>query len=452
MQANKNNHTSELHIIYSVTNEYLQALQQTDVPDKINNLKQKVFSDVIDNEGNQYVDLVQEGGGVLGIALVGYTYVLEQAGIRFFNLAGTSAGAINTIFLAGLGKLNEAKSEKILRILADKDLFDLVDGDPSMRWLIQKFVSKAPLKVVYFLFNLIDIIRILKKKLGFNPGKHIKDWISNELDAEGIQTIRDIELLRKKLPKGMRLRNGEPLPTAKAKLAIIASEISTHTKVEFPRMAPLYWIDPDVVKPGEIIRASMSIPFFFEPYEVKGLPHDELDPLPPVSKSYKELWQEYAGYSGPIPTNAKFVDGGMLSNFPINIFHRTDNLAPTRPTFGVRLSTYRESYSKIDSLFSFSGAMISTMRQIYDYDFILRNPDYKQLICRIDADKDFNWLDFDMKKEDRIRLFVLGAQKAVEFLENFNWQQYKDGRTYKTSKSVIMLPSNGKKSAYSITG
>ena len=56
-------------------------------------LKSKAFSDIIDDEGNQYVDLVQEGGGVLGIALVGYTYILETAGIRFFHLAGTSAGA-----------------------------------------------------------------------------------------------------------------------------------------------------------------------------------------------------------------------------------------------------------------------------------------------------------------------------------------------------------------------
>ncbi len=50
------------------------------------------FSDIEDAGGHQYVDLVQEGGGVLGIALVGYTYVLENAGIRFFSLAGTSAG------------------------------------------------------------------------------------------------------------------------------------------------------------------------------------------------------------------------------------------------------------------------------------------------------------------------------------------------------------------------
>ena len=63
----------------------------------------KPYSDIVDAEGHQYVDLVQEGGGMLGIALVGYSYVLEQAGIRFFSLAGTSAGAINTLMLAAIG-------------------------------------------------------------------------------------------------------------------------------------------------------------------------------------------------------------------------------------------------------------------------------------------------------------------------------------------------------------
>ena len=72
----------------------------------------KQFSDIKDKAGNQYIDLVQEGGGVLGIALVGYTYVLENAGIRFFSLAGTSAGAINTMMIAALGKIDEANQAK----------------------------------------------------------------------------------------------------------------------------------------------------------------------------------------------------------------------------------------------------------------------------------------------------------------------------------------------------
>jgi NTE family protein len=78
------------------------------------------FSDIEDVQGNQYVDLVQEGGGVLGIALVGYTYVLETAGIRFFSLAGTPAGAINTIMIAGLGRCSKPNQKRYLKYSAEK--------------------------------------------------------------------------------------------------------------------------------------------------------------------------------------------------------------------------------------------------------------------------------------------------------------------------------------------
>jgi NTE family protein len=56
-------------------------------------------SDVKDKYGKQYVDLVQEGGGVHGVALAGYTYVLEKMGIGFMKMAGTSAGSSNTLLL-----------------------------------------------------------------------------------------------------------------------------------------------------------------------------------------------------------------------------------------------------------------------------------------------------------------------------------------------------------------
>src|SRR6185437_10323046 len=68
-------------------------------------------SDGYDDEGNQYVNLVQKGGGVLGIALVGYTYILEKMGIRFVRLAGTSAGAINTALMTVIGDKQEMKSK-----------------------------------------------------------------------------------------------------------------------------------------------------------------------------------------------------------------------------------------------------------------------------------------------------------------------------------------------------
>lgn len=384
----------------------------------------KRYSDVEDENGNQYVDLVQEGGGVLGIALVGYTYILEKAGIRFFSLAGTSAGAINTMIMAGMGKIQDSKSEKILEILSKKYLFEIVDGEKPVRKIIDKVIKKEKGIGWFLIFNGIKIYKILRKKLGLNPGSDFEIWISKELKKVGVHTLNDLITLREILPAGLKdVNTGETISDVKAKLAIITSEITTHTKVEFPKMAALYWKNPLQVDPAKLVRASMSIPFFFEPFEVTDLPNEgnEDDPM----------WYKYARYSGPVPPKVKFVDGGMLSNFPINVFHRTDGGIPRMPTFGVRLSTYREGFSNTDSLLKMSGAMISTMRQIYDYDFLLKNPDYSKLICRIDADEKFNWLDFNMKTEDQVKLFNLGAQKALDFLIEFNWETYKEVRSKK---------------------
>ena len=46
------------------------------------------------------MDLVLEGGGVKGIALVGAISVLEERGFTFPRVAGTSAGAIVGAFVA----------------------------------------------------------------------------------------------------------------------------------------------------------------------------------------------------------------------------------------------------------------------------------------------------------------------------------------------------------------
>ncbi len=379
------------------------------------------FSDIVDGRGNQYVDLVQEGGGVLGIALVGYTYILEMAGIRFFSLAGTSAGAINTMMMAGLGKIEETKSEKILDILSKKDLFDFVDGDKAVKKLINKAIKKESGLGWALAWRALKIYKILKRKLGLNPGNDFERWITNELGKSGISSIKDLMERRAILPDGLKNRvDNSFISNIEAKLALITSDITTHTKTDFPRMAELYWSDVDKVSPADMVRASMSIPFFFEPFEIGNIPNAKAENDP--------KWDEYARYYGPVPSKVKFVDGGMLSNFPINVFHRKDGGVPRMPTFGARLSAYRRKLSNTDSLFGMSGAMVNTMRQIHDYDFLLKNPDYSRLICRIDADEQFNWLDFNMTQEDQVKLFNLGALKAIEFLEDFKWEDYKTMR------------------------
>lgn len=380
----------------------------------------KRFSDIEDGQGNQYVDLVQEGGGVLGIALVGYTYILETAGIRFFSLAGTSAGAINTMMIAGLGPMQEAKSGRILDILSRKNLFELVDGDKAVRSIIQKAVRGEKGIGLRVLFNARTLYKTIQDKFGLNPGSNFETWITEELANAGVKTMGDIKKLMSRLPDKMKnVRDGN-LDNLVPKLAIIAADVTTHSKIEFPQMTELFFKNPEKVSPAKMVRTSMSIPLFFEPVTIGSIPNSGTKNDP--------NWMMHCRYAGEVPAKVTFVDGGMLSNFPINVFHRSDGGVPRWPTFGAKLSTYRETYSKLDSLSNFFGSMISSMRQIHDYDFLKRNPDYNKLICHIDADKEFNWLDFEISRPEQIRMFLHGAKEGLEFISNFDWEGYRDLR------------------------
>jgi NTE family protein len=72
--------------------------------------------------------LFKKGVGVLGIALVGYTYILEQMGIRFIRLVGTSASAINTTLLVATGTKQDVRSIPMLEAICKLKFIDLVDS------------------------------------------------------------------------------------------------------------------------------------------------------------------------------------------------------------------------------------------------------------------------------------------------------------------------------------
>jgi len=393
-------------------------------------LKSKIFSDVIDDEGYQYVDLVQEGGGVLGIALVGYTYILETAGIRFFHLAGTSAGAINTLILAGIDHIDKAKSQRVLDELAKQDLFDFVDGDPKLKSIIQKVIDGTPFKKLLgkLFFNIRKVKKALFENLGLNPGLEFERWLEKVLkdSPNHIETIGELQEKRSKpyFPKGLRHRVSGPLNDERALIHIITADVTTQTKVQFPMMTNLYWgEDYKNQSAAKMARASMSVPFFFVPFEIDNVVN--------AGQPANEAWVAQANYYGPIPKKVKFVDGGMISNFPINVFHISPGTVPRKPTFGVRLSSYRNQFSDVDDLGGFIGSMISTMRHDSDDQFLIENPDYEKLICFINADKDFKWLNFKMSDENKKKLFLLGALKGLDFIKTFNWENYKKIRSGK---------------------
>jgi NTE family protein len=401
--------------------DFTQSHQVRDLVSELQEArKDEPFSDVVDDEGHEYVDLVMEGGGVLGVALVGYTYVLEEMGIRFLRIGGTSAGSINAVLAAGLGTPAQHKSGKMIEELANVKFWDFVDGDSDARDFVTALVRTPNL------FQLgwkgMQVIDNLVWALGLNPGDEFLMWFSGLLKREGVGTSRELRDRMTTLPAGLRTRDGEPLTPEETKspLALVAADVSTQTKVVFPEMAPLYWREPNEVDPALYVRASMSIPGFFSPLEIEDVPQ---------GREAKDRWDRLAGYREEPPGVCTFVDGGIMSNFPIDLFHQ-QNRIPRAPTFGAKLGTDRRRSEKIDWPLSLGRAVFRSASHCLDYDFITRNPDYKNLVTYIDTG-DHGWLDFDMNDDAKVDLFVRGAHEAAKFLTNFDWGAYKELRSRK---------------------
>ena len=450
--------------------------------------KPLVVSDVTDANNYQYVDLVQEGGGVLGIALVGYTYVLEQMGIRFFSMAGTSAGSINTMLLACAGNKEDEKSSRIIELIAALDMFSFVDGQPGSKpftRFIKKFISnmlmgKKPFRRIANLFKFVLItllgltvasfivnffapgiakwigvgaaaaliltgilawITITRFKLfakngyGLNEGKVFHNWIKNTVsgfkvcaDENGrpINNLADFSEHFMRIPQGMtvkpdsrRINNQPPMMPL---VTIITCDIVAERKIEFTRMWDLYWKNAEDVHPGDFVRASMSIPVFFETYCLEGV----------RQKSTIDKWKMHLNWqniNNKIPDTVQFIDGGTLSNFPINVFYNPLYPVPRMPTLGIKLQDgVTDSVNTGNKTFAdYLRSLFATLRFNYDRDFITKNRAYNLGVMNIDV-SDFNWLNFFIKDDDKVKLFRAGVKAAVEFLMKFDWEQYKTER------------------------
>src|SRR5437879_9929986 len=102
-------------------------------------------------------------------------------------------------------------------------------------------------------------------------------------------------------------------PEQHYKCVVMTSDVTRGERVRFPWHYAVYGKDPDEQLVADAVRCSMSIPFFFDPVKF-----------------------DYEAKDGP--RASYMVDGGMLSNFPIDVFDRTDGRPPRWPTFGIKLS------------------------------------------------------------------------------------------------------------------
>jgi NTE family protein len=490
-------------------NDFLESTIVKECVEKVLSLKDKQFSDVVDKEGHQYVHLVQKGGGMLGIALLGYTYILETLGIRFLKTAGTSAGAINTALITIMGDKSEAKSVKILEKICKADFFDFVDGNFIFKFFFKLFISNKkridhlkkkyskiltwtvclillapfmgdliflgirrayPQYLDYALLSfefsgLILLILILTVSFslalfhklknagyGINPGDAFWDWLNRIFDEYGILDLDQLEEKAMKAPEDMEVRleiseNWKRADKAiydESKLAggiiLITTELVTQNKIQLPEMKDLFWSKEDQMthKPADLVRASMAIPLFFESFYVPNI-----QTIPDID----EKWKKTFGIE-KAPESARLVDGGVLSNFPISIFYERKVTVPRLPVFGINLDdskteadldknrmntlsqkekTNAENNPKNWNLGDYAGKIFAAAQNNSDNDFLQKNRAFGLGVGTVPLN-DFNYLNFAMSNEEKIRLFEVGARAATKFLIAFDWKDYKDKR------------------------
>jgi len=380
-----------------------------------------LLSDLImerDGKTLQFVDLVMEGGGTLGIALVGYIYALEQANVRFLGVGGSSVGAIVALLLSCLDKRTEEKGAALAEIISEMDMRSFIDGDvfsAALSRLIgtkKRFGKKIGIVLLAILSN-----GAIFKKLGLNPGDKFLEWLTACLENAGVRTLSDAHEIVGYIPDGLTHRiRGDDFVKPSASLKMVAADLTTNSKIVFPEMAPLYWDDPDSLNPAYFARASMSVPGFFQPMEVRGV--SQIDDI-------AEKWKNLCSFKGKVPDKITFSDGGLLSNFPISLFHQPR--VPNAPTFGAKLGSYSRVVKEISSVKSYAGNLFNALQHYSDYEFIYQNPDYRRLISYIPVEG-HNWLNFYMQADEKLALFKNGMTAAYEFLETFDWPTYKEIR------------------------
>lgn len=311
-------------------------------------------------------DLVLEGGGVKGIALVGAIEILEKAGYTFNRVAGTSAGAVvGSLVAAGM---------------PSSDLVALMRAVDYRRFQDESWGDTLPFG---------KTISLLLEQ-GIYEGKYLHNWLADALASCGVRTFGDLSYSDDAL---------DLPPEQRFRLVVMASDLCEGRLCRLPWDYPgLYQRDAGGQTVADAVRASMSIPFFYEPVRLDRPAHHD---------------------------KAVLVDGGVLSNFPIDVFDR-HNGEPRWPTFGLKLSARQPSdlpRFKVDDTVGMVRALIGTMVSAHDQMHV----DDEEVVARtifIDT-AGVNSTNFDLDKATAERLYQSGRAAAQKFLEAWDWEAYK---------------------------
>ena len=319
-------------------------------------------------------DLVLEGGGIKGLGLGGAARRLLREGYVFERVAGTSAGAIaGSLIAAG------ADEQQLTAAMARLDYSKVPD----------RGLPKLPL---------IGEATGLLHRSGAYTGDYIHTFVADELRALGVSTFAD---LRRADPGA----DANLEPFRRYKLVVMATDITRGRLLRLPWDYHLLNLDPDEQLVADAVRASLSIPLFFEPVKLRD------------------------GDTGEVTT---LVDGGVLSNFPIVIFDRTDSVTPRWPTLGIKIIAQLPAGDA--ALFPGIAlpelAPVHLLEQVVATAIVGHDQTYLERPCvmrrtiQVDTSA-IGIVEFSASEKLRAEVVANGERAAADFLKTWDWEAFK---------------------------
>lgn len=380
-------------------------------------------------------DLVFEGGGAKGMVFVGALQELERRGHTIGRLLGTSAGAITATFTAAGFSVDE-----MLDALQEKDehgpIFQQFLGRPRplTRDEVTASATLALLRQVDFPYvpnfleeNFDKLVLFLMTRDQFaNVVSFIErgGWFSADAFVRWAQTKLDQATPAGEPRNLSRLSFAEFHRATGRELSLIAADTSDRRMLVLnhrtaPQL-PVVW--------G--MRMSMSLPLVWQ----------------------EVIWQaEWGPYLGRPLTGHRVVDGGLLSNFPIELFlssdpHVTALMGPktsqgvlgllideSLPVAGIRSTTEPDGFSlgTLETAKRIMG-LIDTATQAHDKMVIEA---FEQFVCRLPA-RGYSTTEFTMSDERRDALVAAGRAAMHNYFHTQETQGMKGPDVFEMERAL----------------
>ncbi len=361
-------------------------------------------------------DLVFEGGGAKGMVFVGAMQEFEARGHTYQRLLGTSAGAITATLLAA-----GYSAAEMLAVLAEredgKSVFEGFMGIPTR-------FERAEIEqsLTYELLQNVDIPLIpevvearfdhlLINALMAQPGYRnvfsfveLGGWFSAHRFVSWLERKLDTGQFRGRARQFSRMTLAEFFAATGTELTVIATDTIGERMLVLNHITapncPVVWA----------VRMSMSIPLIWP--EVEWL-------------------AEWGQYQNKDITGNLIVDGGLLSNFPLELFvsNHPDVLAvmgsetgdailgllidETLPVEGAPAIAAAGLEARLGKLRIVRRItrLVNTATQAHDKIVIDK---FKNLVARLPA-KGFGTTEFDMSNERRAALVAAGQKHTADF-------------------------------------